>query len=125
MKRDWELIRILLEKVEDLPDTRSKLLAGKVAGHLGITEDTINYHLWLLLDAGLIEGACAGKPGRGTTLLCCGQALTWKGHEFLDTVRSDTAWNRIKRWLNEEGFELSFEAIVAAGRAVIASVEIG
>jgi hypothetical protein len=45
--------------------------------------------------------------------------LTWKGHEFLDTVRSDTAWNRIKARLAEKSIDLSFDAIVAAGRAVL------
>ena len=122
MKRDWEVIRTILAKVEELPDTRSKFLPRALPG---FAADDVNYHLWLLIDAGLIEGTCAGKPGTGTTLLCCGQALTWKGHEFLDTVRSDTAWNRIKKWLNARALDLSFEAIVAAGRAVIAGVDIG
>lgn len=122
MKRDWELIRVILEKTEELPDSRSRLFARGVSGW---SEDEVNYHLWLLLDARLIEGNCASKPGAGTTLLCCATALTWKGHEFLDTVRSDRAWNRIKRWLNEKGFELSFEAIVAAGKSIIVTWDIG
>lgn len=122
MKRDWELIRIILEEVEGLPDTRGKLMARRIAGAFGCTEEEANYHLWLLLEAGLIEGNCAGKPGPHTTLICCGVAVTWKGHEFLDMVRSNKAWNRIKQWLNKKAVDLSYEAIVAAGRAVIGEV---
>ena len=122
MKRDWELIRTILGKIEELPDTRSRFMARNISGWL---EDEVVYHLWLLIDAGLIEGNCSGKPGLHTTLICCGAALTWKGHELLDMVRSDKAWNRIKKWLNVRALDLSFEAIAAAGRAVIAGLEIG
>lgn len=108
-----------MEEVEGLPDARSKLMARRLAGAFGCTEDEANYHLWLLIDAGLIEGNCAGKPGINTTLICCGAALTWKGHELLDMVRTDKAWNRIKKWLGRKALDLSFEAILAAGRAVI------
>ena len=123
MRRDWELIRIILTKVEELPDTRSKFLPRELPG---FAADDVNYHLWLLIDAGLIEGDCIGR--RDSEMFHChyyGRALTWRGREFLDMVRSDTAWNRIRKWLNARALDLSFEAIVAAGRAVIAGVDIG
>ena len=116
MRRDWELIRTILGKIEELPDTRSRFIPRSISGWV---EDEVIYHLWLLIDAGLIEGNCSGAPGRGNTQVCSAATLTWKGHEFLDTVRSDTAWNRIKRWLNAKALDLSFEAIVAAGRACL------
>ena len=121
MKRDWELIRTILAKVEELPDTWSKLLAGDIAGTLGMKEEDVDYHLWLLIGSGLV----VGDLQFGSQPVCCAAALTWDGHEFLAFVRSDTAWNRIKKWLNEKGFELSFEAIVAAGKSIIATWDIG
>ncbi|UZR29096.1 DUF2513 domain-containing protein [Methylococcus mesophilus] len=114
MQRDWELIRDILTRIEALPDTRSKLLARNLPEW---SAEAVNYHLRLMIEAGLIEGHCTSQPGGG--MVCYATMLTWKGHEFMDTVRSDTAWNRIKARLAEKSIDLSFDAIVAAGQAVL------
>lgn len=116
MQRDWELIRAILAKVEALPDTRSRLFARSLNDW---PEDGVNYHFWLLVESGLVEGKCTAPPGGNAGTTCFLTTLTWTGHEFLDTVRSDTAWNRIRQQLAEKALELSFEAIVAAGRAAL------
>ena len=37
--------------------------------------------------------------------------LTWKGHEFLDTIRSKSVWEKIKSAALEKGLELTFDTI--------------
>ena len=120
MRRDWELIRVILKEIEQ----RSQRGRISVSRHLGaLAPEVVNYHLWLLIDAGLIKGTCYGKPF--VFYRCYGKALTWEGQGLLDRIRTDEAWNRVKKRLNEKGLELSYEAIVAAGRAVITGADIG
>jgi hypothetical protein len=47
----------------------------------------VAYHLKLLMDVGFIDAA-----GDGTIL----RGLTWEGHEFLDNVKSDDIWAKVK-----------------------------
>lgn len=116
MQRDWELIRAILGKVEELPDTKARLFARSLPGW---AEDAVNYHFWLLIEAGLIEGKCNNAPGGNAGTSCFATALTWRGHELHDTIRNDRAWNWIKTRLAEKSLDLSFEAIVAAGRVAL------
>jgi hypothetical protein len=91
MKRDMELCRELLLKVEELPfDGRFHDVAVE-----GRSDEEITYHIMLLDEAGLIEAedlstlsSICWKPKR----------LTYSGHEFLDGARSDTVWQKAKAW---------------------------
>lgn len=40
--------------------------------------------------------------------------LTWKGHEFLDSIREVSTWSKVKKVLNEKSVALSYESIKAA-----------
>ncbi len=115
MKRDWELIRLILRRIEAEGDLSSRWFADKFPEW---PAEAVSYHLWLLIQAGLIAGQCnADAPRAG--FVCYGVALTWSGHEFLAAVRSDTAWSRIKARLAERAIDLSFEAVLAAARATL------
>jgi hypothetical protein len=116
MRRDWELIRDILTRIEDAPDCAARLFADRFPAW---PAEAVNYHLWLLIQSGLVTGKCnADEPRAG--FVCYGVSLTWAGHEFLAAVKSDTAWNRIKARLMERAVDLSFEAIVAAARQALA-----
>jgi hypothetical protein len=114
MKRDMDLVREVLLKVEELPfDGRFHDIALG-----GRNEAEINYHILLLHEAGFIEamdvsnlaGSC-WKPIR----------LTYSGHEFLDAARSETVWRKAKEWtlkstgtLTLEGLKLALPHVVKA-----------
>jgi repressor of nif and glnA expression len=114
MKRDWEVIRAILLALEALGDTNSVVSAGDIKGY---DAETVNYHMRMLIEKGLIEGECSEPLGGG--LYCLPERLTWEGHEFLDNMRDQAMWNRVKSTIREKGIGLSFEAIKLAGKLVV------
>jgi len=67
-------------------------------------------------EAGLID-ASSDKTTSG--LHCFAFGLTWNGHEFLDRVRDQTIWNKVKAAAREKGLTLSFDVIKALATKVI------
>ena len=117
MKRDWELVRKILTALESKSSTQDILNPKEVEGY---NEETVSYHIQLLIEAGLIEGTCSKVLN--APLHCVAYRLTWGGHEFIDEIRTDTVWNKVKRILTDKGIELSFESIKIAVKAVISDV---
>lgn len=115
MKRDWDLIRVILLASEESADSISTR---------DITEwapDLVNYHIEMLVQAGLVTGECTtGLGNSGTT--CVVNSLTWAGHEFLDSIRSKTVWNSVKRSALDKGLSLSFDVVKMVAMEVVKSV---
>ena len=110
MKRDMDLVRNLLFRIEDADlnmrpdfdiDDRS--------------ESEIFHHLDLMIEAGLIKGSvipAVGDPALGEpTFVPMIQRLTWEGHEFLDAVRAESTWNEIKRVTKDNRLQLPIEIL--------------
>lgn len=96
MKRDWELIRKILLKLEHQPEASGYLDFESIKG---FKPEKVAYHFDMMQQAGLISGKAS---------------ITWAGHEFLDSVRNDTAWNKIKSTIIEKGLGITFDSIKAA-----------
>jgi hypothetical protein len=96
MKRDMDLIRELMLKLESLPMRPGGIVLIKGdAEELqadGYSVDQIDYHLALIREAGLIETPGSGPIGGGFPF----RRLTWSGHDFLDSVRSPEVWAKTK-----------------------------
>jgi hypothetical protein len=63
-----------------------------IASEKGISNHSIegiDYHLDLLIQAGMLKG----KSGFTTTAI---SRLTWHGHEFLDDIRDHDIWSKTK-----------------------------
>lgn len=109
MKRDWDLIREILTALEEADDADVRLMAKDFPDW---PSESVSYHLWLLIQSGLIVGRCNHDvPRKG--FQCYGVCMTWAGQEFLAAVRSDTAWKRIKRLLKDKSVDLSYDAVKA------------
>ena len=52
MQRDWELIRTILLRLEDLKSTQDQIVPDKVEGW---DQEAVSYHIHLLHEAGLIR----------------------------------------------------------------------
>jgi hypothetical protein len=83
--------------------------------------DVETYHLKMLSDVGYIQGITFLKTYDGLHFGLANPQLTWTGHEFLDTIRSNTIWTKIKKFVNDKGADLSVEAIKLAASSVLAS----
>lgn len=111
MKRDMDRIRSLLFETESVDDFFSLDRSR---------DDSDRYNGQLLVEAGLLDGVC--HPGTS-----CDQSmapprvtvkrLTWEGHEFLDDIRQQEIWNRIK----SDFKDASFSTIVNVGKQLAAS----
>ncbi|MGI8966702.1 MAG: DUF2513 domain-containing protein [Limisphaerales bacterium] len=74
MKREMDLIRLLLLEVEgELPKPNLE----------SYTEEKQVYHMALLIDAGYVDGSVA-QDSSGFPVGTNPIRLTWEGHEFLD-----------------------------------------
>lgn len=105
MRRDWELIRRILLKMEQ--GGADDLYYNGIEGH---SHEEVSYHLYLLYEAGLIEGIATQSltdlyPEVYPT------AITWKGHDLLEHIRDDNRWKKFKRKLQEIGGELAKTSI--------------
>lgn len=95
MKRDIKLIRKLLFEIEDKSDGIVPVFPIVIDGH---DQSVINYHLTILYEAGLIHAHPASSAGDMDIIPV---RLTWEGHEFLDSARSDTIWNKTLKQAGE------------------------
>jgi hypothetical protein len=114
MKRDWDVIRAVLVEIEEDNGGHSTYGDRKEPIKTG--------HAFLLRDAGFISAVDATTVS-GRALIH--PTLTWAGYELLDTIRSNTVWERIKHTAKEKGVELSFEAVKVLGKAALQLVIAG
>lgn len=89
MKRDMDLVREILLKVQARTDIKPSVL--KIEGR---DEVTVARHVQLLHEAGLLEGV-SHKGLNGPPLLWVTD-LSWNGHDFIAALENDGVWNRIK-----------------------------
>ena len=98
MKRNMELIRDLLLRLEGLPKTsHERLDIGSWDDELKFddyTPDEIDYHMGLLYEADIITSSdTINAMANGAWIF---DSLTWAGHDFLDSVRDPEVWKRTK-----------------------------
>jgi hypothetical protein len=102
MKRDMDLVRTLLRVVEAADQGKA------YENHqLDVFSREVQYHLRLIVDAGLAR--CVGASSDGDVCI----RLTWKGHELLELTRSDEIWNRAKHVVRDATGGMPFEAITS------------
>lgn len=87
MKRDIDLVRTILLKIEESDKPTEIDIRTLSANH---SIEQIHYHLNLLYEAGFIDV----KHFRGIILTVSG--LTWNGHDFLDAARDKGRWEKAK-----------------------------
>ncbi|WP_217517445.1 DUF2513 domain-containing protein [Vibrio metschnikovii] len=105
MKRDMGLIRkvlICLENDESYLDID------------GYDRDYLKYHALILIEGGLLDGEVRNYLANTSTIPSQVDItrLTWNGHEFLDNIRSEEVWAKIK----SEFKDASVSTIVSVGK---------
>jgi len=104
--------QLFAEEVAAVANLRSMgripaLIEPKIEGR---PREEVAYHLKLLGQAGYIDA----EPTGGIAAFRWGvRSMTWEGHDFLDAIRNDTIWNRVKATVTEKGGGASVEVMKA------------
>lgn len=118
MKRNWEIIRTILFRVEECTLPADIL---RLSDFQEFKAEEISYHMRLLLEAGLVRGEMNRTIGSSVkNFTVCG--LTWDGHEFLDSIRSSKVWEKTKDTFIAEGISMTFELVQKLAHKVAAAV---
>ncbi|WP_051882328.1 DUF2513 domain-containing protein [Parvularcula oceani] len=118
MKRNMDLVRQLLLAIE---------AQGPIARGMpnidGYARDEIDHHLTLLRQAGFLPQIERPRqselPVRGLARRVSDPVeLTWKGHDFLDTIHDEGVWSSTKEAVGKVGGTAALETWKAAATAV-------
>lgn len=103
MKRNLDLIREILFYIEEVPSDPpyGSLSTGFLENFKSYSNSELMEHLDLAIKAGLIEGKV--NFGTGPTYSCSVRRLTNSGHDYLEAVRSDNIWNKVKTKVEQVG----------------------
>lgn len=104
VKRDMDLIREILLKIEDHPNEPG----GIDLPIEGRSSQEISYHVKLLAQAGLIE-ALESSSFDGDVWEA--KSLTWEGHEFLEASKDEGVWKKAKSIITNKGGGMVFEVL--------------
>lgn len=101
MKRDMELIRLLLIRQE----------TGEAPEELKRYEEKeVIYNSALAIEAGLIHGIISNDE-HGSPRATASIRLTWAGHDFLDATRDNTIWKKAKEKVLKPGISWTFSLL--------------
>jgi hypothetical protein len=107
MKRDWDVIREILIRLEEATSEDDCL---RLSSFPPERAHEISYHAELLMEADLINGQMSKTLGPGPYDFFA-EKLTWNGHEFLDAIRSDTIWQKTKNSFLSKGLSITFDLV--------------
>lgn len=117
MKRDWDTIRDILTKLEDVTPEEGCL---RLSSFPSDRAAEISYHMELLMEAGLVSGQMSKTLGCGPYDFLA-LRLTWQGHELLDVIRSDTVWQKTKKSFVTGGISMTFDLVKSVASDIAAS----
>lgn len=102
MKLDMELVRRILLLIEEQEDDKFHIPED-------VDLNVAGYHLNLLKEKGYINVKIFYADNIPYFISGC--SLTWEGHEFLDSIRNDTVWNKVMDTLKQEGGSITLEIL--------------
>ena len=117
MKRDMDLCRKILFAIEE-KHIDTPIYDLKIENY---SIEQIAYHCKILHEANLIFDYKAIYGGNHIVNFGVG-ALTWAGNEYLDKIRNETIWNKIKDTLGEKGIPLAFESTARLATHIITNI---
>jgi len=120
MKRDMDLVRLILLEIED--KYRSTAIFNLAID--GYDTETVAYHCKILNDADLISDYKAQYADNEIYFFVVG-SLTWDGNDFLEKIRDNSQWKKVKDTINQKGLPLVIETIKSVANAFIAAAAEG
>ncbi len=106
MQRNMDLVRKILIAIENSVDDEPGTID---LPHSEFNDVTIFQHVRMMHEGNLIH-AIEGH-GFDNSAPWYPHSLTWHGHDFLDAVRDDAIWARVRLREKESGFSLPLQAL--------------
>lgn len=116
MKRDMDLIRLILLKIEEEYNTHN-ILGLSIDGY---SMETVAYHCKLLYEAGFVSYYKGIQTLSGLEDFQVG-SITWAGHDFLNTIRDNSVWDKTKKAIKTKGLPMMVDTIKTIANAFISS----
>lgn len=119
MKLNQDCVRAVLLELEEKLVFEDILLLRHVREFETVKkfgEETTFYALLKLIEANYIDGDPRRGSGRLVEIFI--RSITWEGHDFLESIRTDKIWTGTKNVLNEVG-SFTIEAIKSASSKLI------
>ena len=116
MKRDMDLVRLILLEIED--KYRSTAIYDLAID--GYYTEMVAYHCKILYEAGLISNYKAQYADNEIYVFGVG-SLTWDGNDFLEKIRDDSQWKKVKETITKKGLPLVVDTIKSVANALISA----
>lgn len=111
MKRDMDLVRAILFAVEAAGEDQT-IKAGDIQLD-GFSSGQISRHVQLLEEAGFLQANISKQLGGVAARRFHIYGMTWSGHDFLDTIRDPSVWEKTKDKIVSHGGSFSLEIVKA------------
>ena len=114
MKRDMDLIRLILLKIQ--AEYQSTGLCNlQIEGY---EPEVVAFHCKILNERGLISSYKARYADDKIYFFSVG-GLTWDGCDYLERIRDNSQWTKIKRIIKGQGLPLIIETVKEISSALI------
>jgi hypothetical protein len=97
-----DIIRRLLFLLEEQDDNKELKIPEELNRNGAV------YHLNLLEQAGYTKNKILYADDNPMWIY---SSITWDGHEFLDSIRNETVWTKVKDIVKEKGGGISMEVL--------------
>ena len=116
MRLNHECVRDVLLAVEAAPfsNISPAQLQAALPQYSG---DELTYTCLKLDEAGYLRAEFSTRIGQHHPQLCLIRSMTFNGHEFLDTIRDDTNWGKVKDTAKKAGV-FSMKALIQIAQGV-------
>lgn len=120
MKRNMDLVREILLEIE-------KQYKGTVIYNFSIKDymkEDVAVHCKVMKEAGLLSDCAIGYSDNEISMINVGN-LTWEGYDYLDLIRDDTTWKKVKDTAKAKGIPLMIDTVKQIATAIVSAVTQG
>lgn len=117
MKRDMDLVRLILLEIEKYDANSTSYESITIDGY---SSGEVRECVILLENAGMVSDT--NYMMDGSTFA---RRLTWDGYDYLDKVRDNTIWKKTKDAIKEKGLPLAVDTVKMIASAFITAAAEG
>ena len=115
MKRDMDLIRLILLEIEKAEENEVENMNID-----GYSKEDVVFNAKLLKQYNMIEKFEEDVLGNYYI-----GSLTWGGSDYLDSIRDNSKWKRIKSVIKEKALPFTFDIVKSVATTIIAATAEG